>query len=45
MLATDLSMPGRAPAPFPPDSPDLPGSCLRRVEVDQLEVLYIVNFL
>jgi hypothetical protein len=44
MLATDLSMPGRHRPPFPPDSPDLPGSCLQRVEVDQLEDLYIVNF-
>jgi len=45
MLATDLSMPGKAPAAVsPPVSPDLPGSCLRRVEVDQLKVTYIVKF-
>jgi hypothetical protein len=44
MLATDLSMFGRHRPPFPPDSPDLPGSCLQRVEVDQLKVLCIVNF-
>jgi hypothetical protein len=45
MLAPDLSMPGKAPAAVShPFSPDLPGSCLQRVEVDQPKVIYIVKF-
>jgi hypothetical protein len=40
MLATGLSMPGKAPATVH----QIRRSFLRRVEVDQLEVLCIVNF-